>query len=506
MRQQVRVLFLALAIAGVCSQTEQGNILQRVSSALAGSTVFKAGKTEGICKCGDGANTPQCKEAVAGYCKDNGKTEVCRQAAIFADPNAAQTVRVGAGKKFVEHLIKECEYAFPNKTSGCDCIEDFDSTKCNHAAWEACRRGNTMCPAMHWGENGGAASMESFGNFIQKKCAKGLAETEMTMKYEEMDEATWKSTTADGTGKSLSNITGLPGYMISNTAEQVTEDNQEPIKGGGRKMLEGWVQKQVTKMVVKYTMRSMMKKQSNVVKSLTGASANNGKGFFEKFEYYGVTARPFMSSPSINNGMTFGGPPAGAAAMAVSSAGAAGSGARMAAAGTNQFTAGQIAGIVIGCVVGALLLGLLPLLCCCCLLKKKKERKVVEEYHAPEGHVATTTGTTAVAKEVEHPDARYYKDHAGTTSTTRHADDDVHYTGTRDTADVVGTRATTSDYAREGVTGTGDYARDGVTSTGDYAREGVTSTGEVARDGTRSTGQVVKDAAKHAVDVAKHRK
>ena len=66
MRQQVRVLFLALAIAGVCSQTEQGSILQRVSSALAGSTTeFKAGKTEGICRCGDGANTPQCKEAVA---------------------------------------------------------------------------------------------------------------------------------------------------------------------------------------------------------------------------------------------------------------------------------------------------------------------------------------------------------------------------------------------------------------------------------------------------------
>ena len=63
----------------------------------------------------------------------------------------------------------------------------------------------------------------------------------------DMDEATWKSTTADGTGKSLSNITGLPGYMISNTAEQVTEDSQEPIKTGGRKMLEGWVQKQVGK-------------------------------------------------------------------------------------------------------------------------------------------------------------------------------------------------------------------------------------------------------------------
>ena len=156
-------------------------------------------------------------------------------------------------------------------------------------------------------------------------------------------------------------------------------------------------------MVVKYTMRSMMKKQSNVVKSLTAASANNGQGFFDKFDYYGVSARPFMSSPSINNGMAFGGPPAGAA-MAGAGAGAAGSGAGMAAAGTNQFTAGQIAGIVIGCVAGALLLGLLPLLCCCCLLKKKKkERKVVEEYQAPEGHVATTT---AVGKEVEHPDAR----------------------------------------------------------------------------------------------------
>jgi hypothetical protein len=37
---------------------------------------------------------------------------------------------------------------------------------------------------MHWGEAGGATSMESFGNFIKEKCAKGLAETEMTMKYE----------------------------------------------------------------------------------------------------------------------------------------------------------------------------------------------------------------------------------------------------------------------------------------------------------------------------------
>ena len=69
----------------------------------------------------------------------------------------------------------------------CTChigLQEFESTKCNHAAWEACRRANTMCPAMHWGEEGGAASMESFGSFIQKKCAKGLAETEMTMKYE----------------------------------------------------------------------------------------------------------------------------------------------------------------------------------------------------------------------------------------------------------------------------------------------------------------------------------
>jgi len=398
MRQQVRVLFLALAIAGVCSQTEQGNILQRVSSALAGSTVFKAGKTEGICKCGDGANTPQCKEAVAGYCKDNGKTEVCRQAAIFADPNAAQTVRVGAGKKFVEHLIKECEYAFPNKTSGCDCIEDFDSIKCNHAAWEACRRGNTMCPAMHYGEAGGVASMESFAKFIEKKCGKGLAATEMTMKYEEMNETTWKKDVEAGTATSMHNITGLPAYMISSTQEQVTEMSQEPISGS-RKLLSasGFVQKQVTKMVIKYTMRSMMKRQSNVVSSLTNAAANNGQGFFDTFQKNGVSARPFMSSPVINSGSWFGGPQVATPAAAAPSSGGSSSG----------LTGGQIAGIVIGSVFGALLLGLLALLCCLfCAKKKKKEREteVKHEYVRTSGDVET--GKVAKVDSYGHHDSR----------------------------------------------------------------------------------------------------
>jgi hypothetical protein len=57
------------------------------------------------------------------HCKANNKTEVCRNAAVFADINAGQTARVGAGKKFVDYLITECKYAFPNKTSGCDCVE-----------------------------------------------------------------------------------------------------------------------------------------------------------------------------------------------------------------------------------------------------------------------------------------------------------------------------------------------------------------------------------------------
>jgi hypothetical protein len=155
-------------------------------------------------------------------------------------------------------------------------------------------------------------------------------------------------------------------------------------------------------MVIKYTMRSMMKKQSNVINSLTGASANNGQGFFDKFSYYGVNARPFMSSPHINNGAPFGGPSATSLMGAAGSgAGAGAGGVGLPTAGTNQFSAGQIAGIVIGCVVGALLLGLLPLLCCCLLLKKKKkERKVVEEYRAPEGQVVSTTTERDL-----HPDA-----------------------------------------------------------------------------------------------------
>jgi hypothetical protein len=103
-----------------------------------------------------------------------------------------------------------------------------------------------MCPAMHFAEAGGAGSMESFGNFIAQKCGKGLAATEMTMKYEEMDEETWKKEVDAGTATSMHNITGLPPYMISSEHEQVTEMSQEPVSGG-RKMLStnGWVQKQV---------------------------------------------------------------------------------------------------------------------------------------------------------------------------------------------------------------------------------------------------------------------
>jgi hypothetical protein len=60
----IRLLVIALAIAGVYSQTEEG-IIRRVSAALSsGSSVFQRGKTEGICRCGDGANTPQCKDAI----------------------------------------------------------------------------------------------------------------------------------------------------------------------------------------------------------------------------------------------------------------------------------------------------------------------------------------------------------------------------------------------------------------------------------------------------------
>ena len=103
-----------------------------------------------------------------------------------------------------------------------------------------------MCPAMHYDEAGGAGSMESFARFIEKACGKGLAVTEMTMKYEEMNETTWKKDVEAGTATSLHNITGLPAYMISSTQEQVTEMSQEPISGS-RKLLSasGFVQKQV---------------------------------------------------------------------------------------------------------------------------------------------------------------------------------------------------------------------------------------------------------------------
>jgi hypothetical protein len=159
---------------------------------------------------------------------------------------------------------------------------------------------------------------------------------------------------------------------------------------------------QVTKMVVKYTMRSIMKRQSNVVSSLTNAAANNGQGFFDTFKQNGVTARPFMSSPSINNNAVFGGPMVGTPTAAATNAASGSSGSRQ------GLTGGQIAGIVIGAVVGALLLGLIPLLCCLFCAKKKKKQREVEvkhEYVRNSGDVET--GKVGLTNRYEDHGVRY---------------------------------------------------------------------------------------------------
>ena len=152
-------------------------------------------------------------------------------------------------------------------------------------------------------------------------------------------------------------------------------------------------------MVVKYTMRSMMKRQSNVVSSLDKAAANNGQGFFDTFQKNGVSAQPFMSSPVINSGSWFGGPQMATSAAAAATPSSGGS--------SSGLTGGEIAGIVIGAVFGALLLGLIPLLCCLfCAKKKKKQREteVKHEYVRPSGDVET--GKVAKVDSYGHHDAR----------------------------------------------------------------------------------------------------
>lgn len=399
MRLVVGLLLLSLAVAAVHGQGT-GDAVPRLSTAdQAGAETFVEGKKEGVCVCGQGIRTPECTDAVKSFCATN-KGKVCSNIETFSNPNATINARLDSGKFLADYLQTDCAFKFPKNTSGCDCAEDPDSEKCRQAAWEACRRKNTMCPAMHYAEGGGPDSVTSFANFIEAKCGGALATTNMTMKYEDTEMPYWQNQVKGGTLSSLSNITGLPAYMIRGTAEQVVEDNEEPIAGRRhhRKMLnaQGWVQKQVTKVVVKYAMRSLVKKQAGVLSSLTGASRNNGAGFMNSFHSYGVptSVTPFMA---INSGPSFGGPlwnsAAAPAPAPTTSSTPTDSGKK------SGLTAGQIAGIVIGSVLGFLLLCCLPLLCCLCK-KKKKDKKVkeVETHHVvkthdnmEKGHHTTTT-------------------------------------------------------------------------------------------------------------------